>query len=130
MARARGCTARRCTPTCRPSARGSAIAAAYLNLLGHGAGWPSPEGGAGRLAEALVSHLRELGGEVRTGARVTRIAVERGRVVGVELAGGERLAAPLVVADVMPGALARSPAMRCRRATSARCVATAWVRRR
>ena len=67
-ARARGCTARRCTPTCRPPARGSAIAAAYMNLLGHGAGWPSPEGGAGRLADALLSYLRELGGEVRTGA--------------------------------------------------------------
>jgi phytoene dehydrogenase-like protein len=88
-----------------PSDRGSAIAAAYMNLLGHGAGWPSPEGGAGRLAEALVSRLRELGGAVRTGARVTRLAVERGRIVGVELSGGERVAAPLVIADVMPGAL-------------------------
>ena len=89
-----------------PAGRGSAIAAAYMNLLGHGAGWPSPEGGAGRLAEALVSHLGELGGEVRTGARVSRIAVERGRVIGVELSGGERVTAPLVIADVMPGALA------------------------
>jgi len=89
-----------------PGERGSAIAAAYMSLLGHGAGWPSPEGGAGMLAAALVSRLRELGGEVRTGARVARVAVERGRVVGVELAGGERLAAPLVIADVMPGALA------------------------
>jgi phytoene dehydrogenase-like protein len=89
-----------------PAGRGSAIAAAYMNLLGHGAGWPSPEGGAGRLAEALVSHLGELGGEVRTGARVSEIAVERGRVVGVELSGGERVTAPLVIVDVMPRALA------------------------
>ena len=79
---------------------------AYLNLLGHGVGWPSPEGGAGRLADALVAHLRELGGEVRTGATVTRIAVERGRVVGVELPGGEPARRAAVVADVMPGALA------------------------
>jgi phytoene dehydrogenase-like protein len=86
---------------------GSAIAASYMNLLGHGVGWPSPEGGAGRLADALVSYLEELGGAVRTGANVIRLAVERGRVVGVELAGGERLSAPVVVADVMPGALAR-----------------------
>jgi phytoene dehydrogenase-like protein len=88
-----------------PVGGGSAIAAAYMNLLGHGVGWPSPEGGAGRLAEALVSYLGELGGTVRTGATVTKFAVERNRVVGVELAGGERLAAPLVIADVMPGAL-------------------------
>lgn len=89
-----------------PAGRGSAIAAAYMSLLGHGVGWPSPEGGAGMLAGALVSYLGELGGTVRTGARVMKLAVERGRVVGVELAGGERLTAPLVIADVMPGALA------------------------
>jgi phytoene dehydrogenase-like protein len=89
-----------------PVRRGSAIAAAYMNLLGHGAGWPSPEGGAGKLADALVSYLCELGGTVRTGATVTRFAVERNRIVGVELSGGERIAAPLVIADVMPGALA------------------------
>jgi phytoene dehydrogenase-like protein len=88
-------------------AGGSAIAAAYLTLLGHGVGWPSPEGGAGRLAQALLSYLRELGGEVRTGATVTRIAVERNRVAGVEIDGGERVGARAVVADVMPGALAR-----------------------
>lgn len=90
-----------------PVGAGSAIAAAYLNLLGHGVGWPSPAGGAGRLAEALVSHLGELGGAVRTGMQVTRLAAEGGHVVGVELADGERLNAPIVIADVMPGALAR-----------------------
>jgi phytoene dehydrogenase-like protein len=89
-----------------PVGAGSAIAAAYLNVLGHGVGWPSPEGGAGSLAGALVSYLQELGGELRTSARVTRFACERGRVVGVELADGERLSAPVVVADVMPLALA------------------------
>ena len=89
-----------------PLAAGSAIAAVYLMLLGHGVGWPSPEGGAGRLADALVAHLRELGGEVRTGANVTRIAVERGRVVGVEVNGGEPVGSPAVIADLMPGALA------------------------
>jgi phytoene dehydrogenase-like protein len=89
-----------------PVGAGSAIAAVYMNLLGHGVGWPSPEGGAGRLADALLSYLRELGGTVRTGAQVMRFAVERRRVVGVELTGGERIGAPLVIADVMPAALA------------------------
>ncbi len=86
---------------------GSAIAALYMTLLGHGAGWPSPEGGAGRLADALLAHLRELGGELRTRAAVTRIVAERGRVVGVEIDGGELVGSPVVVADVLPGALAR-----------------------
>ncbi len=89
-----------------PNSAGSAIAAAYLNFLGHGVGWPSPEGGSGRLSSALVSYLQSLGGAVRTGAEVVEI-IARGRgVIGVRLANGERLAADLVVADVMPGALA------------------------
>jgi phytoene dehydrogenase-like protein len=85
--------------------RGSAITAVYLNLLGHGRGWPSPEGGAGRLAAALVSYLGALGGTVRTGAEVVAITSRRGRVTGVRLAGGEGLDAGLVIADTMPGAL-------------------------
>lgn len=88
-----------------PSDGGSAIAAVYLNLLGHGFGWPSPAGGASRLTAALVSYLQELGGSLRTGARATQLAITRGRVHGVRLAGGETLAAPIVLADVMPGAL-------------------------
>jgi phytoene dehydrogenase-like protein len=88
-----------------PSGPGSAIAAAYLNFLGHAVGWPSPEGGAGRIVDALLGYLATLGGRVRTSARVTRILSERGRVTGVELDGGERVPATLVVADVMPAAL-------------------------
>ncbi|QEC50370.1 NAD(P)/FAD-dependent oxidoreductase [Baekduia soli] len=90
------------TPPHRP---GGAIAAAYLDLLGHAVGWPSPRGGAQALADALVGHLRSLGGEVRTGARVARITASGGRVTGVGIADGEALAAPIVVADVMPHAL-------------------------
>jgi phytoene dehydrogenase-like protein len=90
-----------------PRAAGSAMPAFHLNLLGHAVGWPSPKGGAGRLAEALVSYLHSLGGETRTGAPVARVTAAGGRVTGVETAGGERLAAPIVVADVMPHALVR-----------------------
>ncbi len=89
-----------------PPGSGSAIAAAYLNFLGHGAGWPSPEGGAGRLSAALVSYLRTLGGTVRTHAEVVGILAHRGRVSGLRLASGETLAAGIVIADVMPAALA------------------------
>jgi phytoene dehydrogenase-like protein len=88
-----------------PTGAGSAIAAAYLNLMGHGVGWPSPRGGAGALADALVACLRAHGGEVRTGARVVRVAVTGGRARGVELAGGERLAASVVIGDVTPHGL-------------------------
>jgi phytoene dehydrogenase-like protein len=89
-----------------PTEAGSAIAVAYLNLLGHAVGWPSPHGGAQSLTDALVSHLRELGGEVRIGALVEHVESAHGRVTGVQIAGGERLAADVVIADVMPHALA------------------------
>jgi phytoene dehydrogenase-like protein len=88
-------------------AGGSAIGAVYLNLLGHGAGWPSPEGGAGRLSDALVSYLNSLGGVVRTGAAVTAIDVRAGRVTAVRIAGGEGAGAAIVIADLMPRALMR-----------------------
>jgi phytoene dehydrogenase-like protein len=90
-----------------PHRPGGAIAAAYLNLLGHAVGWPSPRGGAGRLADALASYLESLGGTVRTGARVDAVTSAGGRVTGVTVAGGAWEGAPIVVADVMPHALAR-----------------------
>ncbi len=58
-----------------------------------------PEGGGQVLAANLVDVIRSHGGEVRTRAVVERILVEHGRVAGVELAGGERLFAPLVVSN-------------------------------
>jgi len=88
-----------------PTGAGSAIAGAYLQLLGHAVGWPSPEGGAGRLGGALVGYLGELGGTVRTEAPVTRVMAEGGRVTGVEVAGGERVPASIVVADTTPKGL-------------------------
>jgi phytoene dehydrogenase-like protein len=45
-----------------------------LGLAGHAVGWPFPRGGSQRIADALASHLRELGGEVVTGHRVDSVA--------------------------------------------------------
>lgn len=45
-----------------------------LGTLGHAAGWPFPRGGAQRLADALISHLTSLGGEVIGGRLVTAAA--------------------------------------------------------
>jgi phytoene dehydrogenase-like protein len=89
-----------------PTGMGSAIAVAYLNLLGHAVGWPSPQGGAERLVDALVAYLRSLGGQLRTSSPVEAIETARGRATGVCVEGGERIAASIVVADVMPHALA------------------------
>jgi phytoene dehydrogenase-like protein len=45
-------------------APGSAAFGLVLGLTAHAVGWPSPRGGAGRLADALASMLRALGGEI------------------------------------------------------------------
>lgn len=89
-----------------PDGTGSAIAAFYLNLVGHAVGWPSPKGGAERLTDALVGYFKSLGGELRVNARVRKVTSAGGRVTGVETAD-EHFPASLVVADVMPSALTR-----------------------
>lgn len=84
---------------------GSAIAGVWLNILGHAVGWPSPEGGAGAITGALASRLRELDGATRTSAPATRVLCSRGRVTGIELADGERIAARTVVTTTTPQGL-------------------------
>lgn len=56
------------------------------------------QGGSGALAAALVTRLHSYGGQLRTGARVSRIVATGGRVRAVELADGERLPASAVIA--------------------------------
>ncbi len=84
---------------------GSAIAGVWLNVLGHAVGWPSPEGGAGAITGALARLLHELGGETRTSAPAARVLARGGRVIGVELADGEKLAARTVIATTPPHGL-------------------------
>jgi phytoene dehydrogenase-like protein len=84
-----------------PETPGSAIFGLILCGLGQHLGYPVPEGGAGRLTDALVSRLRSFGGELLCEARAERILVRSGRASGVRLAGGRELPARLgVIADV------------------------------
>jgi phytoene dehydrogenase-like protein len=86
---------------------GSAIAGLWLNLMGHAGGWPSPAGGAGRIADALAGCLAAHGGVMRTGVRADRVRVRRRRVTGVELADGSTIATRTVVATSTPHGLLR-----------------------
>ncbi|GAA2315950.1 phytoene desaturase family protein [Nonomuraea roseoviolacea subsp. roseoviolacea] len=63
----------------------------------HGA-WYVP-GGLPRLAGDLAALLAQAGVEVRLSARVDAVVADRGRVRGVRLADGERIAADVVVAN-------------------------------
>lgn len=89
-----------------PSAPGTA----YVLLHDHaseepGGGvrqWGFVRGGIGLVTEYMADAAREVGAEIRTGADVTEILVRDGRAVGVRLAGGEELHAPIVVSNADP----------------------------
>ena len=56
-----------------------------------------PQGGFGEIVAALTRLTERAGATLRTGAAVARIIVESGRACGVELTGGERIEADIVV---------------------------------
>ena len=84
-----------------PEARGGTMFGLILCGVGQHLGFPVPEGGAGRLTDAMVARLEWAGGSVRCGRRVERIEVAGGRAAGVRLEGGEVVRArEAVLADV------------------------------
>src|SRR5438093_6867103 len=74
--------------------------------------WTTAEGGSVALPEALARIVRQHGGEVLTGAEVTRVLVEGGRAAGVATAdGSEHRARRAVVSSIhvkhLPGVVGR-----------------------
>ncbi|MGR3762210.1 phytoene desaturase family protein (plasmid) [Roseobacteraceae bacterium NS-SX3] len=69
------------------------------------AGAPVVKGGAGAAADAFTRLILSNGGEIRTGADVTRILRHNGRAVGVETAEGETIRGASVIASVTPSQL-------------------------
>lgn len=59
-------------------------------------------GGIGALSQALAAAARSNGAHIRTGASVARILLQDGQATGVELAGGERLAARAILSSADP----------------------------
>jgi phytoene dehydrogenase-like protein len=56
-----------------------------------------PIGGSLKMIGLIADRFRELGGKIRFNAEAGRILVENDRAVGIELAGGEKIAADVVV---------------------------------
>ena len=83
-----------------PDVSGGGLPGWLLACVGQEIGFPVPEGGAGRLTEALVRRLVERGGEVICGTRVTSVVVRNKRAVAVVTADGTEIdAAQAVLAD-------------------------------
>jgi phytoene dehydrogenase-like protein len=71
-------------------------------LIAEASAGPGIEGGGAALVGALQKALASLGVEIRTGAEVTEIRVERGKAVGVRVGASESIDAPIVVVGCDP----------------------------
>ncbi|BAU67224.1 carotene isomerase [Stanieria sp. NIES-3757] len=65
----------------------------------HYGGINYPKGGVGQIAQKLVEGLEKAGGEIQYKARVTKILVENGKTVGVQLANGKEYRAHRIVSN-------------------------------
>jgi len=89
-----------------PDDRFGAGLAYMLAVTATTGGYGFPKGGAQSLTDALVARLGERGGEVRLGARVTRVLVRAGRASAVVLEDGTEIAARrAILADTSAAAL-------------------------
>jgi phytoene dehydrogenase-like protein len=61
-----------------------------------------PAGGMGMISDAMANGVRAYGGEVRLSSPVRKVIVEDGQAIGVELADGEKIHAPIIVSNVDP----------------------------
>jgi phytoene dehydrogenase-like protein len=79
---------------------GSGFLGLLLIMLGQTVGFPVPQGGAGKLSEAMRDRFVAHGGAVLCNAEVTRIAVEHRRALGVRVHDQLIRARRAVLADV------------------------------
>lgn len=84
----------------------TSLLALLHRLAGQADGVPAalalPKGGMGTVAAAIAAAARAAGVEIRTNAPVARILVEADRAVGVALAEGAEIRAPVVVSGANP----------------------------
>ena len=84
----------------------TSLLALLHRLAGQADGVPAalalPKGGMGTVAVAIAAAARAAGVEIRTNAPVAKILVEADRAVGVVLAEGTEIRAPLVVSGANP----------------------------
>jgi phytoene dehydrogenase-like protein len=92
-----------------PDNAGSAVFGWLLAMLGQDVGFPVPEGGAGRITEALVRRFTDRGGRLDCDRPVHDVIVAGGRALGVRDAGGGLVRARrAVLADVPAPTLYRT----------------------
>jgi phytoene dehydrogenase-like protein len=88
-----------------PYSAGTTLMMVYQQLGGANGGYRGGrfvQGGTGRLSTILAETARGLGAEISLGTAVERIVLDDERARGVVLAGGEAIAANMVVSNVDP----------------------------
>ncbi len=83
---------------------------AALTMLHHAVGgvngkqgaWGLVEGGMGSITQAMARSAQDKGVIIRTGESVSRVLIENGTAVGVELGSGEQLRARAIAANTDP----------------------------
>ncbi len=80
-----------------PEQASFAIHAMIFNHYLGGAAYPV--GGSARIAETIAPVIEASGGAIMVGAEVAEVLVDRGRAVGVRMANGREIRAPLVISD-------------------------------
>ena len=85
-----------------PYSEGSALCLAFALASPTGATMSKVKGGIGTLSDHLASLFEKHGGELRRHAKVAGIVTESGRAIGVRLADGETVSAPVVVSNLDP----------------------------
>ncbi|HYH28481.1 MAG TPA: NAD(P)/FAD-dependent oxidoreductase [Actinomycetota bacterium] len=88
-----------------PMSPGSAYVLLHHRMgaaAGGGGAWAFVRGGMGALSEAIASAARAAGAEIRTQARVSRIARNGSRATGVVLEDGTEVSARMVLSAIHP----------------------------
>jgi len=69
-------------------------------VASHYLGGPAyPVGGASRIADSILPTIETSGGTVLVAGAVEQVLVRNGRAVGVRMAGGQEIPAPLIISD-------------------------------
>jgi phytoene dehydrogenase-like protein len=64
--------------------------------------WGFQRGGTGAISESIASAARAAGAEIRTDAPVEKVLLKNGKAIGVALANGDEVRAPVVVSSLDP----------------------------
>ncbi|MEB3230357.1 MAG: carotenoid isomerase [Leptolyngbyaceae bacterium] len=82
-----------------PAAKTPMINAGMVFSDRHYGGVRYPKGGVGQIAAALADGLGKCGGQIQYKSRVTKILLQQGRAVGVQLANGQQYFAQRIISN-------------------------------